>query len=121
MADAREGGARQRGLTAGVQPVTGSHALAAGETELRGARASGVTGDPDEVETRIQWLVAHVLEPVGSASDGWDWLFRDPRDGRFWEQTYPLGSLHGPGPRRLAVIAPDAARAKYGVDACRPT
>lgn len=97
-----------------MQPVAGYRALAAGETELRGALALGLTGEPDETEARIRWLVAHKLEPQGSASNGWDWLFRDPRDGRLWEQTYPLGSLHGAGPRRLAVITPDVAHAKYG-------
>ena len=93
--------------------MTPRQPLAPGETELRGARALGITGEPDDVEARIVWLVAHELEPLGSASNGWDWLFRDPRDGRLWEQTYPLGSLHGAGPRRLANIALEQARAKY--------
>ena len=88
--------------------------LAAHETALRGTLAHGITGAADAVEARIQWLVAHRLEALGSASSGWDWLFRDPRDGRLWEQTYPLGSLHGAGPRHLAAVMPAAAHAKYG-------
>lgn len=88
--------------------------LAAHETALHGALARGITGAPDTVEARIQWLVAHRLQALGSASNGWDWLFRDPRDGRLWEQTYPLGSLHGAGPRHLAVITTVGAQAKYG-------
>lgn len=97
-----------------MTPPASPPELTAAETELTGARATGVHGAPDEVEMRIQWLVAHRLEPLGCASGGWDWLFRDPRDGRLWEQTYPLGSLHGAGPRRLAIITAATARRKYG-------
>jgi hypothetical protein len=87
--------------------------LAPGESLLEGALADEITGRPDEVEARIRWLVANRLEPLARSADGWDWLFRDPRDGRLWEQTYPKGSLHGPGARRLAVVDPDVASRKY--------
>ena len=86
------------------------------EHELHGAwitQPDGrVAGDP--VEERIRWLTIHRLDALGTTSDGWDWLFRDPRDGRLWELTYPSGSLHGSGPRRLAVIDRAAALARYG-------
>jgi hypothetical protein len=67
----------------------------------------------DAVELRIRWLVSARLLPLGSADDGWEWLFRDPRDGRLWELTFPEGSVHGSGPRRLAVIDAGAAKIKY--------
>ena len=89
--------------------------LLPGETELQGRLSDTITGTPDAVESRIRALVAGRLVPLASAANGWDWLFRDPGDGRLWEQTFPLGSLHGPGPRRLAVVSPEAARGKYGV------
>lgn len=76
---------------------------------------SGIVGDA--VEDRIKWLTATRLLAQGVASDGWDWLFRDPRDGRFWELTFPFGSLHGSGPRQLAVVSADVAQAKYGIGA----
>jgi hypothetical protein len=88
--------------------------LTAHEVALQGSLSHGITGAPDVVESRIRWLVANRLAPLGSAAGGWDWLFRDPRDGRLWELTFPLGSLHGPGPRRLAVIDPRRAEEKYG-------
>jgi hypothetical protein len=88
--------------------------LEPGETLLEGALADEITGSPDEVESRIRWLVTNRLEPLGRSTDGWDWLFRDPQDGRLWEQTFPKGSLHGPGARRLAVIDPESARGRYG-------
>jgi hypothetical protein len=87
--------------------------LAPAEVLLQGTLANDVTGPPDVVELRIQWLVANCLEAFGRAANGWDWLFHDPRDGRWWEQTFPLGSLHGSGPRRLAVIDRTEALAKY--------
>lgn len=91
--------------------------LAPGETELHGqwiARPDGRTeGDP--VDERIRWLTINRLVALGTTSDGWDWLFRDPRDGRLWELTFPQGSLHGSGPRRLAVVEPQLALARYGL------
>jgi hypothetical protein len=73
----------------------------------------GDGGTADDVERRIRWLVSVRLMPLGTAGDGWDWLFRDPRDGRLWELTFPESSVHGSGPRRLAVISPAAARSRY--------
>jgi hypothetical protein len=91
--------------------------LEPGESELHGqwiAQPDGrVAADP--VDERIRWLTINRLEPLGTSSDGWDWLFRDPRDGRLWELTYPQGSLHGSGPRRLAVIDREMALARYGL------
>ena len=70
----------------------------------------------DEVDRRIFWLVARRLIACGHAAGGWEQLYRDPRDGRFWELTFPHGSLHGGGPRRLEHVDASVARAKYGVD-----
>jgi Immunity protein 27 len=93
--------------------------LAPGEVRLQGSLSAGITGDPDDVESRIRWLASARLHPLASAAAGWDWLFRDPHDGRLWEQTYPLGSLHGPGPRQLALINAEVAREKYGTVTAR--
>jgi hypothetical protein len=81
------------------------------ELELRGAW--GERGETDPVEQRIRWLVANRLVPLARADGGWEWLFRDPRDGRLWELTFPLGTVHGSGPRRLAVVSPEHASAAY--------
>ena len=70
----------------------------------------------DEVDRRIFWLVTRRLIACGHAGGGWDQLYLDPRDGRFWELTFPQGSLHGGGPRRLEWVDASAAREKYGVD-----
>jgi hypothetical protein len=74
---------------------------------------SGVLGD--DVDRRIFWLVRHSLRPRASANGGWDQLFQDPRDGRYWQLTFPQGSLFGGGPRQLTLLSPSEASAKYGV------
>jgi Immunity protein 27 len=86
------------------------------ETELLGQRldvGSRIVGDA--VEDRIAWLIGEALERVAVAERNWAALYRDPRDGRLWELTYPWGEMHGGGPRRLRLITPAEARAKYGV------
>ena len=85
------------------------------ELDLVGAwDGSGDEPRLDAVDRRIFWLVTRRLVARGVASGGWDQLYVDPRDGRFWELTFPEGSLHGGGPRRLTCLSEVAARAKYG-------
>jgi hypothetical protein len=67
----------------------------------------------DAVEKRIEWLTKQKLRHVATESSGWVTLYRDPRDGRFWELTYPQSEMHGGGPRRLHAISREEAAAKY--------
>ena len=71
----------------------------------------------DAAAERIEALTSGVLEKLadGKEAGGWETLYRDPTDGRLWERTFPKGHMHGGGPPRLAVIAADTARRKYGV------
>ena len=85
------------------------------ETLLVGSWAKEIGGRTDDVDARIFALVTGQLVAAGIAESGWDQLFRDPRDGRYWELTFPHGSLYGGGPRQLAVVASSIAAAKYGV------
>jgi hypothetical protein len=52
---------------------------------------------------RIQWLIAESLQQVGvdEKSGGWEKLFRDPGDGRYWLLSYPHGEMQGGGPPAL--------------------
>ena len=70
----------------------------------------------DDVDRRIFWLVTRRLVPRGVTQLRWEQLYQDPRDGRYWELTFPEGSLHGGGPRRLVWVAALVAREKYGVE-----
>ena len=67
----------------------------------------------DELVSRIEHLIRHRLQRIGTDGSGWDTLYRDPRDGRLWEHSYPASHLHGGVPPVLRLIAPMAAAAKY--------
>ena len=84
------------------------------ETELVGQwLAVGAQMERDPTAARIAWLVSERLEPLGTDTSGWDRLYRDPRDGRLWEHTYPQSEMHGGGPPRLAIVSAATAAAKY--------
>ncbi|MBL8340703.1 MAG: hypothetical protein JNL30_04475 [Rubrivivax sp.] len=68
----------------------------------------------DDVCARIDALVRGHLRELGRDASGWDALFLDPSDGRFWELTYPDSSLQGGGPPRLQCLSATQAREKYG-------
>ena len=89
--------------------------LAPEEVDLRGdwvvQKDCSVVADP--AEQRIEWLTTQQLERIANDSSGWETLYRDPRDGRLWELTYPRGEMHGGGPRRLHLLSRDEAAAKY--------
>jgi hypothetical protein len=95
--------------------LSGFDELQPHETEL--FDAEGSPHGTGAVGARIRWLVAERLESLGHSADGWEWLFRDSRDGRLWELTFPYGSLHGGGPGRLAVVPREVMAVKYGLDA----
>jgi immunity protein 27 of polymorphic toxin system len=83
------------------------------ETDLLGKWAV-VKGEVvrDATSDRIETLTEQHLEKI--AGGGWETLFRDPGDGRYWERTYPESSWHGGGPPRLTYLSNEQARAKYG-------
>ncbi len=67
---------------------------------------------------RIEWPTEHHLRKVAVSpqSGGWETLFQDPEDGRFWERTYPRGEMQGGGPPRLTRVSIEKAREKYRLD-----
>ncbi len=68
----------------------------------------------DATAERIEALIEHQLEKIAVDSTGWETLYRDPDDGRYWELTYPESSWHGGGPPRLTCLSHEQAVAKYG-------
>ena len=90
--------------------------LASDERALDGGRTgAGLGSVHDQVDQRIFWLVSRRLTLIGVIEGGWRQLYRDPRDGRLWELTFPEGSLHGGGPRRLECVAALVAAERYGI------
>ncbi|MEI6200518.1 MAG: Imm27 family immunity protein [Enhydrobacter sp.] len=75
---------------------------------------------PDETELndapRIYGLIGGRFQKLGHSGDGWDTLYRDTVDGRFWELTYPQSHMHGGGPPRLTMLHLAVAKAKYRLD-----
>lgn len=89
--------------------------IRADETAIRGSWAqSGKDVLADDACRRIDELVQTYLEKIGHDASGWDALYRDPADGRYWELVYPESDLHGGGPPTLLNTSPDHARSKYG-------
>ena len=76
------------------------------ETEL--------AGEVDENAQRIHWLIENRLELLATDPSGWESLYRDSRDGRLWERTYPHSERHGGGPALLHMLSRDHAVSKYG-------
>jgi hypothetical protein len=69
----------------------------------------------DETCERIIELVRSHLSEVERDASGWDVLYRDPKDERLWELTYPQSELHGGGPPQLRCLTLEEARTKYSV------
>lgn len=69
----------------------------------------------DAVCDRIMKLVTKHLERIGTDASGWDTLYRDPQDGRYWELVYLHSEMHGGGPPSLFQVEKNAVMAKYGL------
>ena len=70
--------------------------------------------EADECCRRIEDLTQRYLHEVSRDESGWDTLYVDPSDGRYWELTYPDSASHGGGSPILACLSRDEARRKYG-------
>lgn len=80
-----------------------------GQWNLQGGRPVA-----DGVCERIRALTTSYLIEVGRHASGWNVLYRDPNDGRYWELVYPQGELQGGGPPELRCLTVDDAKQKYG-------
>lgn len=69
----------------------------------------------DETSRLIEYLIQEKLQRIAVTSDGWEILYRDPQDQRFWELTFPKGEMQGGGPRTLRIISEEAAKLKFDV------
>ena len=76
----------------------------------------GSDEDASKASERIDDLIYNYLSEKARANGGWDILFRDPADQRYWELTAPKGEYHGYGPLRLSYIPNQDATFKYNLD-----
>lgn len=85
-----------------------SETILTGQSILQGGHVVA-----DDVSKRIYGLTNSYLVRLGQDASGWNVLYRDPNDGRYWELTYPQGGLHGGGPPLLRFLTADEARHRY--------
>lgn len=69
----------------------------------------------DEQCKRIEWLTHNYLLKLGADSSGWDVLFQDPADKRYWERIYLNSEMHGGGPPSLILLSDSEAKEKYNI------
>lgn len=86
------------------------------ETHLKGQWIfeAGIMKE-DEVAKRIKWLITNSLKKIGNDSTGWETLYQDISDGRYWEHTYGQSDMHGGGPPSLILLTDQEAKLKYGL------
>jgi hypothetical protein len=67
----------------------------------------------DDTARRIEELISSQLTKLAASEEGWEVLYLDKRDGRFWELSYPHSGWHGGGPPSLTNVTKDQAERKY--------
>ncbi len=67
----------------------------------------------DDVSKRIDYLTQSVLKKVVPSDNGWDFLYLDVDDSRYWELTYPDNDSHGGGAPTLKCLSHREAEQKY--------
>jgi hypothetical protein len=95
--------------TTTMMDINPSETILTGQWLLRDGRVV-----EDEVSERIRALTKSYLVKIGDDASGWETLYRDPNDGRYWERTYPQSELHGGGPPQLRHLTAQEAKQKYG-------
>jgi hypothetical protein len=62
---------------------------------------------------RIEWLISDILKLVMVDKTGWEKLYQDPTDKRFWLLFYPQSEMHGGGPPSLKEITYNDAKLRF--------
>lgn len=71
--------------------------------------------EADNNTKRIEKLISDYLIEISATVDGWEMLFQDPKDSRYWELTYPESEIHGAGAPCLRNISTVEAKNKYDI------
>ena len=87
------------------------------ETELIGKWETNSSGSVTSNEAcgRIDWLVNNLLTFVTyiQGSQTAETLYKNPKDGSYWELTYPNWGMHGGGPPNLFKLTDAEVKSKY--------
>jgi hypothetical protein len=95
-----------------------NHLIQPHETELVGNWVlDGGVACGDAISERVDFLTHTYLIPIAyrrpAVGRKQETLYRDPRDGRLWERSFPENEKHRDGPPRLVVMTPQQAAEKY--------
>jgi hypothetical protein len=95
--------------------MTAYTSLKSSETRLEGQWGFREDGCliPDETCSRIEYLTQNVLKKLATDITGWQILYQDPVDYRYWELTYPHSDWQGGGPPLLQHIDIETANVRY--------
>lgn len=87
------------------------------ETELTGSIIlDGKTVKKDDVFMRINWLRNNYLKEIAVDESGWEVLYQDPNDSRYWELTFPDSESHGGGAPKLSYVKlSETIKSKYKI------
>jgi hypothetical protein len=89
--------------------------ISADETEIRGCwLESAGTVVKDANTERIEKLTSDYLRELKRDDSGWNVLYIDPKDSRYWELSYPDSGLSAGGPPLLKHLSREDVRNKYG-------
>ncbi|SMB88263.1 conserved hypothetical protein [Hymenobacter roseosalivarius DSM 11622] len=67
----------------------------------------------DQISKRIHFLISNYLVKLKTDENGWNTLYKDPTDNRYWELIYPNSEVQGGGPQTLMALSEDEAKLKY--------
>ncbi|ONF91793.1 Imm27 family immunity protein [Leptospira santarosai] len=62
---------------------------------------------------RVRYLIENYLIKIKTDRSGWNTLYQDPEDGRYWESTYLQSNIHGGGPLSLFALTDEQANKKF--------
>ena len=89
----------------------------ADESEIRGRWLENSGRVVKDANTeRIEILIRDYLREVKRDASGWNVLYVDPKDSRYWELSYPDSGLSAGGPPLLKHLDREEVREKYGDD-----
>lgn len=67
----------------------------------------------DETTKRINYLINNSLIKIATDKSGWDVLYQDKNDCRYWELIYTTSELQGGGAPSLVNVSTEFAKNKY--------
>jgi hypothetical protein len=70
----------------------------------------------DQTAQRIFELTKSYLRKIAVSASGWETLYLDEMDGRYWEYFHPQAEMHGGGPPALRLLSDEQTQAIYGGD-----